>query len=93
MANFDHLDVRKNFIEINVARSPRDIHICSREYVEEPKLNQFLKYTESNFYSIQVVDLRFHNENIYPIKFQLFEENGVAATIARLFVLLKNISK
>ena len=56
-----------------------------KEYVGEPLLSPFLTYPDlNNFYTIQVIELRYQVDHTTPKKFQLFEENRGATNEARL---------
>ena len=52
-------------------------------------MSAFLSYPDMrNKYPIQVLDLRFHVDQITPKKIQLFEEYRAKPANARLFVIL-----
>ena len=67
--------VLTNFEENSYLDQYRDINLFYKEFVGEQLLNPYISYTDlKNFYSIQVIDLRFQVDHITSKKIQLFEE-------------------
>ena len=84
---FNHVDVRKIFVEMDGTRDSVDVNYATNdhpdqyrdlkyeEYAKEPLLKPFIKHTDlKQFYPIQVIDLRFQVDHANPKKLQLFEE-------------------
>ena len=67
-----------------------DLKIFYKEYVSKPMLNPIITYDKmKNYYPIQIIDLRFQVDHIFPKKIRLFEEYDDNPTNTNLYIISK----
>ena len=78
-----------DFEENNYLEQYKDLKLFYNEYVGDQLLSPTIAYDKmKTYYPIQIIDLRFQVDHIFPKKFRLFEEYDPNPVNTNLYVIL-----